>query len=171
MFRSVAHCQGLRLGWWVHGVRIGTYRIFHIWPDRVLIGSQLLNILFALCGITGALYGMGQRSKLLLGRGTMETAMFVCAIPIHLQYTRMKSHANVIQVVVARSNELCLDVRTCKDLHRIGPSPLDDRQGPSTHSIHSHWRYMCHWPCVLVHVDASVPTGFFLLATYSASVG
>lgn len=40
--------------------------------------SQALNILFALCGITGALYGMGQRSIVLLGRGTMETAMFVC---------------------------------------------------------------------------------------------
>jgi hypothetical protein len=46
--------------------------------------GQLLNILFALSGITGALYGIGQRSHDLVLRGTMETAMFVsgsqCAI-------------------------------------------------------------------------------------------
>lgn len=45
--------------------------------------SQALNILFALCGITGALYGMGQRSRVLLQRGTMETAMFVCPHDLH----------------------------------------------------------------------------------------
>ena len=43
-----------------------------------LIELQLLNILFALCGITGAFYGMGQRSNDLVKKGTMETAMFVC---------------------------------------------------------------------------------------------
>ncbi|KAG0153542.1 hypothetical protein PDIDSM_2196 [Penicillium digitatum] len=37
---------------------------------------MLLNILFAVCGITGALYGIGQRSNDLVKRGTMETAMF-----------------------------------------------------------------------------------------------
>lgn len=41
------------------------------------MNGQLLNILFALSGITGAFYGMGQRSITLMQRGTMETAMFV----------------------------------------------------------------------------------------------
>jgi hypothetical protein len=40
-----------------------------------LIPSQALNILFALCGITGSLYGMGRK------RAHVEqfsTALFVC---------------------------------------------------------------------------------------------
>lgn len=43
----------------------------------LLTTPQFLNILFALCGITGSLYGIGQKSAVLLERGTMETAMFV----------------------------------------------------------------------------------------------
>lgn len=60
-------------------MRNGMYDRFHA-PKRGpgLIDLQLLNILFALCGITGAFYGMGQRSRDLIERGTMETAMFVC---------------------------------------------------------------------------------------------
>ncbi|KAJ5111522.1 hypothetical protein N7532_002057 [Penicillium argentinense] len=46
------------------------------WDDALMVFAMLLNILFALCGITGALYGIGQRSKVLADRGTMETAMF-----------------------------------------------------------------------------------------------
>lgn len=44
----------------------------------VLRTPQMLNILFALCGIVGSLYGIGQKSLPLLARGTAETAMFVC---------------------------------------------------------------------------------------------
>ncbi|KAJ5861824.1 uncharacterized protein N7529_009134 [Penicillium soppii] len=46
------------------------------WDDAFMVCAMLLNILFALCGITGALYGIGQKSKELLLKGTMETAMF-----------------------------------------------------------------------------------------------
>lgn len=123
--------------------------------------------MFALCGITGALYGIGQKSRVLLIRGTMETAMFVC-----LQHmTAMKSHANRIIVVVAWSNELCMDVRTGQDFYRIGLAPLDGRQDPSTHSLLGYWSNMCHWSCVLVHVNSSMPTGIVLLATSSPRIG
>ncbi|KAJ5288950.1 hypothetical protein N7478_001980 [Penicillium angulare] len=46
------------------------------WDDGLMVCALLLNILFALCGITGALYGIGQRQKVLIEKGTMETAMF-----------------------------------------------------------------------------------------------
>ncbi|CAG8293813.1 unnamed protein product [Penicillium olsonii] len=46
------------------------------WDDAFMVCAMLLNTLFALCGITGALYGIGQKSRVLLIRGTMETAMF-----------------------------------------------------------------------------------------------
>lgn len=47
------------------------------WDDALMVFAMCLNVLFALCGITGALYGMGQKSEeLLLVRKTMETAMF-----------------------------------------------------------------------------------------------
>ncbi|KAJ5965735.1 hypothetical protein N7481_012449 [Penicillium waksmanii] len=51
------------------------------WDDALMVFAMLLNVLFALCGITGAFYGIGQRSRTLApvaegGRGTMETAMF-----------------------------------------------------------------------------------------------
>ncbi|OOQ83701.1 P-type ATPase [Penicillium brasilianum] len=46
------------------------------WDDALMVFAMGLNVLFALCGITGALYGMGQRSLELVHRGTMETAMF-----------------------------------------------------------------------------------------------
>jgi hypothetical protein len=48
------------------------------WDDALMVFAMVLNILFALCGITGALYGIGQETKVLVARGTMETAMFVC---------------------------------------------------------------------------------------------
>ncbi|KAJ5886946.1 uncharacterized protein N7473_009620 [Penicillium subrubescens] len=46
------------------------------WDDALMVFAMGLNVLFALCGITGALYGIGQKSMELLLRGTMETAMF-----------------------------------------------------------------------------------------------
>ncbi|KAJ5161274.1 hypothetical protein N7492_006666 [Penicillium capsulatum] len=46
------------------------------WDDALMVFAMILNILFALCGITGALYGIGQKSLDLRLRGTMETAMF-----------------------------------------------------------------------------------------------
>ena len=59
-------------------MRNGKYDGFPVEPRSELIDSQLMNILFALCGITGALYGIGQKLHTLIERGTMETAMFVC---------------------------------------------------------------------------------------------
>lgn len=59
-------------------MRNGMYDMFHAQLRPELIDLQLLNILFAICGITGALYGIGQRSDDLVKRGTIETAMFVC---------------------------------------------------------------------------------------------
>ncbi|KAJ5360929.1 hypothetical protein N7517_010120 [Penicillium concentricum] len=46
------------------------------WDDTFMVCAMLMNILFALCGITGALYGIGQKLDTLIERGTMETAMF-----------------------------------------------------------------------------------------------
>lgn len=40
--------------------------------------SQMLNILFALCGIIGSLNGIGEKTVSLFERGTAENAMFVC---------------------------------------------------------------------------------------------
>lgn len=48
------------------------------WDDALMVFAMLLNILFALCGITGALYGLGQKTAPLLIKGTAQTAMFVC---------------------------------------------------------------------------------------------
>jgi hypothetical protein len=42
-----------------------------------LIPSQALNILFALCGITGSLYGMGRKLDH-VERKHFSTALFVC---------------------------------------------------------------------------------------------
>ncbi|KAI2786239.1 hypothetical protein POX_g08622 [Penicillium oxalicum] len=56
-------------------VRIKLVKAFG-WDDCLMVFAMFLNVLFALCGITGAFYGMGQRSKVLMERGTMETAMF-----------------------------------------------------------------------------------------------
>ncbi|KAJ5917930.1 hypothetical protein N7454_010305 [Penicillium verhagenii] len=46
------------------------------WDDGFMVMAMILNILFSLCGITGAFYGMGQKTDVLIERGTMETAMF-----------------------------------------------------------------------------------------------
>ncbi|OQE38696.1 hypothetical protein PENCOP_c008G05453 [Penicillium coprophilum] len=46
------------------------------WDDALMVCAMLLNILFAVCGITGSLYGIGQKLDTLIERGTMETAMF-----------------------------------------------------------------------------------------------
>jgi hypothetical protein len=54
------------------------------------MNGQVLNILFALSGITGALYGIGQRSIVLVERGTMETAMFVREPQCAIEGTRMR---------------------------------------------------------------------------------
>ncbi|KAJ5769484.1 hypothetical protein N7520_004043 [Penicillium odoratum] len=56
-------------------VRIKLVKAFG-WDDALMVFAMLLNILFALCGLTGALYGIGQRTEVLIERGTMETAMF-----------------------------------------------------------------------------------------------
>ncbi|KAJ5793525.1 hypothetical protein N7457_000124 [Penicillium paradoxum] len=46
------------------------------WDDSFMVGAMLLNILFAICGITGSFYGLGQKMVVLVERGTLETAMF-----------------------------------------------------------------------------------------------
>ncbi|KAJ5815859.1 hypothetical protein N7447_008092 [Penicillium robsamsonii] len=56
-------------------VRIRLVKAFG-WDDTLMVCAMLMNILFALCGITGALYGIGQKLETLIERGTMETAMF-----------------------------------------------------------------------------------------------
>ncbi|KAJ5519584.1 hypothetical protein N7463_000037 [Penicillium fimorum] len=56
-------------------VRIRLVKAFG-WDDTLMVCAMLMNILFALCGITGSLYGMGQKLDTLIERGTMETAMF-----------------------------------------------------------------------------------------------
>lgn len=49
---------------------------------HMLTYPQALNILFALCGITGSLYGMGQHFWDVAREGNIETALFVG--PLHL---------------------------------------------------------------------------------------
>ncbi|KAJ6157988.1 hypothetical protein N7470_005580 [Penicillium chermesinum] len=46
------------------------------WDDGLMVFAWILNIFFALCGITGALRGFGQRKEVLLREGRLETAMF-----------------------------------------------------------------------------------------------
>ncbi|KAJ6112199.1 hypothetical protein N7523_008260 [Penicillium sp. IBT 18751x] len=56
-------------------VRIKLVKAFG-WDDALMVFAMLLNILFALAGITGALYGIGQKTDVLVERKSMETAMF-----------------------------------------------------------------------------------------------
>ncbi|KAJ5135086.1 uncharacterized protein N7515_004364 [Penicillium bovifimosum] len=46
------------------------------WDDALMVCAMLVNVLFALCGITGALYGLGQKNAVVVKRRTFETAMF-----------------------------------------------------------------------------------------------
>jgi hypothetical protein len=87
------------------------------WDDALMVFAMFLNILFALAGITGAFYGMGQKTEHLIQTGTMETAMFwwwlgqtsyvwVCAIAkisiavALLRLTIAKVHALILWVVI-----------------------------------------------------------------------
>ncbi|PLB33190.1 ion-transporting P-type ATPase SPF1 [Aspergillus candidus] len=55
-------------------VRLRLVRAFG-WDDTLMVAAMALNILFALCGITGSLYGMGQKLGD-LEPNDIETAMF-----------------------------------------------------------------------------------------------
>ncbi|KAJ5812009.1 hypothetical protein N7474_008310 [Penicillium riverlandense] len=56
-------------------VRLWIVRAFG-WDDAMMVFAMMLNILFAVCGIIGALYGIGQKFAPLFARGTTEAAMF-----------------------------------------------------------------------------------------------
>ncbi|KAJ5561327.1 hypothetical protein N7535_004206 [Penicillium sp. DV-2018c] len=45
------------------------------WDDGLMVCAMMVNVLFALCGITGALYGLGQKNEVVIKRKTFETAM------------------------------------------------------------------------------------------------
>ncbi|KAJ5153451.1 uncharacterized protein N7482_009929 [Penicillium canariense] len=87
------------------------------WDDALMVFAMFLNILFALCGITGAYYGIGQKLEELLERKTMETALFwwwlgqtsyvwVCAIAkvsiavALLRLTIARIHAIILWAVI-----------------------------------------------------------------------
>ncbi|KAJ5692682.1 hypothetical protein N7462_002105 [Penicillium macrosclerotiorum] len=97
-------------------VRIKLVKAFG-WDDALMVFAMLLNVLFALCGITGALYGIGQKSAALVARGSMETAMFwwwlgqtsyvwvvtIAKISIAVALLRLtvsKVHATVLWIVI-----------------------------------------------------------------------
>jgi cation-transporting ATPase 13A1 len=60
-------------------VRLRLVRAFG-WDDALMVFAMALNILFALCGITGACYGLGHK-LLELTEHEKKTAMFVCFLP------------------------------------------------------------------------------------------
>ncbi|KAJ5465291.1 uncharacterized protein N7458_000977 [Penicillium daleae] len=87
-------------------VRLRLIKAFGL-DDALMVFAMCLNILFALCGITGSLYGLGQKSlELLLVRKTMETAMF-----------------------------LRMDLHHSKDLYRRRSSPPYGRAGSCDHPL------------------------------------
>ena len=91
-----------------------------------LIHCKGLNILFALCGITGSLYGMGQKFEQ-LEDGYLETALFVRTLTItsnSLAYIEkwwwLGQTSYVVTVVVARiSIALALLRLTVSRVHTI----------------------------------------------------
>lgn len=56
-------------------VRLRLVRAFG-WDDALMVFAMALNILFALCGMMGALYGMGQKIHDIPDPRDIETAMF-----------------------------------------------------------------------------------------------
>ncbi|KAJ5106024.1 hypothetical protein NUU61_003371 [Penicillium alfredii] len=93
-------------------VRIKIVKAFG-WDDALMVFAMALNVLFALCGITGALYGIGQKTWDLQQRGTAETAMFwwwlgqtsyvwVCAV------ARISIAVALLRLTVARVHAIIL---------------------------------------------------------------
>ncbi|KAL4897345.1 P-type ATPase [Aspergillus ambiguus] len=99
-------------------VRLRLVRAFG-WDDALMVFAMALEILFALCGITGACYGLGQKLEVLTAH-ERETAMFwwwlgqtsyvftcvVAKISIALALLRLtvaKAHTILLWVVIALS--------------------------------------------------------------------
>ncbi|RAH60550.1 hypothetical protein BO85DRAFT_457374 [Aspergillus piperis CBS 112811] len=90
-------------------VRLRLVRAFG-WDDALMVFAMGLNILFALCGITGSLYGMGQKLEQ-LEDGYLETALF---------WWWLGQTSYVVTVVVARiSIALALLRLTVSRVHTI----------------------------------------------------
>ncbi|XRM37376.1 putative cation-transporting ATPase 1 [Aspergillus tubingensis] len=90
-------------------VRLRLVRAFG-WDDALMVFAMGLNILFALCGITGSLYGMGQKFEQ-LEDGYLETALF---------WWWLGQTSYVVTVVVARiSIALALLRLTVSRVHTI----------------------------------------------------
>ncbi|KAL7653351.1 hypothetical protein ACMYSQ_012663 [Aspergillus niger] len=90
-------------------VRLRLVRAFG-WDDALMVFAMGLEILFALCGITGSLYGMGQKLEQ-LEDGYLETALF---------WWWLGQTSYVVTVVVARiSIALALLRLTVSKVHTI----------------------------------------------------
>ncbi|OOG00014.1 hypothetical protein ASPCADRAFT_126894 [Aspergillus carbonarius ITEM 5010] len=90
-------------------VRLRLVRAFG-WDDALMVFAMALEILFALCGITGSLYGMGQKLEQ-LGSGHLETALF---------WWWLGQTSYVVTVVVAKiSIALALLRLTVSKIHMI----------------------------------------------------
>jgi hypothetical protein len=72
-----------------------------------------------------------------------------------------------LKVVVARSNELRLDMRHRKDIHCCRSSPPHRRTRSHVHPMGGYRRDFDHRPRFLVFVDPSMPTCVILLAASS----
>lgn len=119
---------------------------------------QALNILFALCGITGACYGLGHK-LLELTEHEKKTAMFVCFLPRTWFSLPLRSRCLTgSTVVVAWPDNLCFHLCRRQNLHRIGPSPSHRRKGAHYPPMDRHRSINRGWPRVLVCVDVAVPS-------------
>lgn len=99
----------------------------------------------------------------------METAMFVCLL-FALARNPMADLTFQI-VVVAWSDQLCLGMRCCEDLHCRGTAALDRLSSPHADPVGGNRRDINYRPGLLVHVDPPVPASLVLLAAGSAVDG
>jgi hypothetical protein len=109
-------------------VRLRLVRAFG-WDDSLMVLAMALNILFALCGMIGARWGLGRRMVDFAHspdpEHELETALFVCVYLLINGYPVWPTDALLTPrtVVVARPDKLCDHMRGCQNIHRFGTPP------------------------------------------------
>ncbi|KAK1140284.1 putative cation-transporting ATPase 1 [Aspergillus melleus] len=88
-------------------VRLRLVRAFG-WDDALMVFAMALNILFALCGMMGALYGMGQKIHDIPDPRDIETAMFISIALALLRLTVARAHTILLWGVIAVSTVIGL---------------------------------------------------------------
>lgn len=135
-----------------------------ICDSRTYWQQQAANILFAICGIVGSLYGIGQTFEE-LDPMNIHKALFVSG---RLNTLRGSSESLLTltghkTVVVARSNVLCYYLRRCESIHRASPPSPHGCQVTFPHSLGGHRPIDCGGTGLLVHVDPTMHTSLVLL--------